>query len=39
MVERFGNVIYVNANIVNFHDDHFEVVDDDGDSVDHDYEF
>ncbi|XP_063535481.1 aprataxin and PNK-like factor isoform X2 [Cydia strobilella] len=39
VVERHGNVFYINAHAVNFYDDHFQVEDDDGDSVDFDYEF
>ncbi|XP_026733730.1 aprataxin and PNK-like factor isoform X3 [Trichoplusia ni] len=39
MVERHGNVFYINAHSVNFYDDHFQVEDSDGDSVDYDYEF
>ncbi|RVE46172.1 hypothetical protein evm_009176 [Chilo suppressalis] len=39
VVQRHGNTFYINANTVNFYDDHFEVMDSDGDSVDYDYEF
>ncbi|CAK1586515.1 unnamed protein product [Parnassius mnemosyne] len=39
IVQRHGKIIYVNANTVNFYDDHFEVEDSDGESVDYDYEF
>ncbi|XP_050352033.1 aprataxin and PNK-like factor isoform X3 [Nymphalis io] len=39
VVERRGNVFIINAQTVNFYDDHFEVEDTDGDSVDYDYEF
>ncbi|XP_037294776.1 aprataxin and PNK-like factor isoform X2 [Manduca sexta] len=38
-VERYGNIFYINAHTVNFYDDHFQVEDSDGDSVDYDYEF
>lgn len=36
---RHGNVFYINANTVHFYDDHFEVEDSEGESVDYDYEF
>lgn len=39
VVHRQGNVFYINAHAVNFYDDHFQVEDSDGDSVDFDYEF
>lgn len=39
VVEKRGNIFYINANNVNFYDDHFEVEDSEGDSVDYDYEF
>ncbi|KAJ2944178.1 hypothetical protein O0L34_g18155 [Tuta absoluta] len=39
VVERRGNIFYINAHSVNFYDDHFQVEDSDGDSVDYDYEF
>uniref|UniRef100_A0A2A4K6H3 Aprataxin and PNK-like factor PBZ domain-containing protein n=1 Tax=Heliothis virescens TaxID=7102 RepID=A0A2A4K6H3_HELVI len=39
VVQRHGNVYYINAHSVNFYDDHFQVEDSDGDSVDYDYEF
>ncbi|CAG4961268.1 unnamed protein product [Parnassius apollo] len=39
IVQRHGKIIYVNANTVNFYDDHFEAEDSDGESVDYDYEF
>ncbi|KAJ0178533.1 hypothetical protein K1T71_006356 [Dendrolimus kikuchii] len=39
VVEKHGNIFYINANNVNFYDDHFEVEDSEGDSVDYDYEF
>lgn len=39
VVQRHGNVFYINARSVNFYDDHFQVEDSDGDSVDYDYEF
>ncbi|XP_041987232.1 aprataxin and PNK-like factor isoform X3 [Aricia agestis] len=40
VVEKHGNIFYINAAAqVNFYDDHFEVVDSEGDSVDYDYEF
>ncbi|XP_049874593.1 aprataxin and PNK-like factor isoform X2 [Pectinophora gossypiella] len=39
VVQRHGNIYYINAHSVNFYDDHFQVEDSDGDSVDFDYEF
>ncbi|XP_073947664.1 uncharacterized protein isoform X2 [Choristoneura fumiferana] len=39
VVERRGNIFYINAQSVNFYDDHFQVEDSEGDSVDFDYEF
>lgn len=39
LVHRHGNVFYINAQAVNFYDDHFQVVDSDDNSVDFDYEF
>ncbi|XP_075978572.1 uncharacterized protein LOC142978140 isoform X2 [Anticarsia gemmatalis] len=39
VVQRNGNIFYINAHSVNFYDDHFQVEDSDGDSVDYDYEF
>ncbi|KAM3957718.1 uncharacterized protein ACR2FA_008230 [Aphomia sociella] len=39
VVQRNGNVFYIQAHAVNFYDDHFQVEDSDGDSVDYDYEF
>ncbi|CAH0584030.1 unnamed protein product [Chrysodeixis includens] len=39
MIQRHGNIFYINAHSVNFFDDHFQVEDSDGDSVDYDYEF
>lgn len=39
VVQRRGQVFYINAHSVHFHDDHYAVEDDDGDSVDYDYEF
>ncbi|XP_021204479.1 aprataxin and PNK-like factor isoform X4 [Bombyx mori] len=39
LVQRHGNTFYINAHTVNFYDDHFQVEDSDGDSVDYDYEF
>ncbi|CAH2091510.1 unnamed protein product [Euphydryas editha] len=39
VVEKRGNVFFINAHTVNFYDDHFQVEDEDGDSVDYDYEF
>lgn len=39
VVQRHGNVFYINAHAVNFYDDYFQVEDSDGDSVDYDYEF
>ncbi|XP_052750021.1 aprataxin and PNK-like factor isoform X2 [Galleria mellonella] len=39
VVQRHGNIFYINAHAVNFYDDHFQVEDSDGDSVDFDYEF
>ncbi|XP_052741817.1 aprataxin and PNK-like factor isoform X2 [Bicyclus anynana] len=39
VVHRHGNIFFIKAHCVNFHDDHFRVEDSDGDSVDLDYEF
>lgn len=39
VIEKRGNIFFINARTVNFYDDHFQVEDEDGDSVDYDYEF
>lgn len=40
MIERHGNIFFINRNaVVNFYDNHVQVEDSDGESVDIDYEF